>query len=186
MAQCSVRRCPLPLASPLLLLLLPPLPTLPTCCRPRCCKRCRHLHSLLHDSNALTLVCCNLLSKRVRLKQGLNNIFYWGAQMVAAIVFGRFLDNARGGYSVRRRAIIGFVAVELIVGASWAGAVAASYSEGLIGGGGSDNSSAVKIDFQTGGANYVGLFFLYVTWGGCDALVQASNDCYLVDCRLAS
>ena len=101
--------------------------------------------------------------------EGLNNVFYWGAQMAGAYLIGGYLDSSSsaGGGGPRRRAVRSFAGVAALVAASWALAGA--------GVGGLD-APPRAMDYSGSGAGDRGVFWTawatYFMWGWCDAFVQ--------------
>ncbi|BAS87532.1 Os04g0105400 [Oryza sativa Japonica Group] len=73
--------------------------------------------------------------------KGLNNVFYWGAQMLAAAAIGYFLDFGFGSSSRRRRGLCGVAAVAVLGTAIWpAASPTTSRTPTAIGGRGSSIS----------------------------------------------
>ncbi|KAM0883494.1 hypothetical protein ACQ4PT_031598 [Festuca glaucescens] len=95
--------------------------------------------------------------------KGLNNVFYWGAQMVGSAGIGYFLDF--GFSSRRKRGLIGVAAVAVLGTAIWAGGLAnqLTYLDGKF-----DN----PIDFKDS-HRYAGPFLLYFSYGLLDAMFQS-------------
>merc|ERR1711964_506819 len=50
---------------------------------------------------------------------GLSNVFYWGAQMLAAWLLGLYLDASRFG-STKKRAFVSLATIGIFVAATWA------------------------------------------------------------------
>ncbi|KAG0473209.1 hypothetical protein HPP92_015066 [Vanilla planifolia] len=106
--------------------------------------------------------------------KGLNNVFYWGAQMIGSMAIGYMLD-----FSFRRRrtrGIVGIIIVAVLGTAVWAGGLANQlrYTDGLW---------PNKLDFKDSGSRYAGPFLLYFSYGLLDAMFQSL--CYWVIGALA-
>ncbi|KAM3373085.1 hypothetical protein ACQJBY_019808 [Aegilops geniculata] len=95
--------------------------------------------------------------------KGLNNVFYWGAQMVGSAGIGYFLDF--GFASRRKRGLMGVAAVALLGTAIWAGGLANQLRY-------LDGEFPDKIDFKEG-RRYAGPFLLYFSYGLMDAVFQS-------------
>ncbi|RCV32490.1 hypothetical protein SETIT_7G007000v2 [Setaria italica] len=95
--------------------------------------------------------------------KGLNNVFYWGAQMLGSAGIGYFLDF--GFASRRKRGLVGVVAVTVLGTAIWGGGLAnqLKFDHGNL---------AVPIDFKDG-HRYAGPFLLYFSYGLLDAMFQS-------------
>uniref|UniRef100_A0A0D9ZGA2 Major facilitator superfamily (MFS) profile domain-containing protein n=1 Tax=Oryza glumipatula TaxID=40148 RepID=A0A0D9ZGA2_9ORYZ len=98
--------------------------------------------------------------------KGLNNVFYWGAQMLGSAAIGYFLDFGFGSASRRRRGLCGVAAVAVLGTAIWAGGLANQlrYADG--------NWGERLIDFKDG-RRYAGPFLLYFSYGLLDAMFQS-------------
>jgi hypothetical protein len=98
--------------------------------------------------------------------KGLNNVFYWGAQMLGSAAIGYFLDFGFGSSSRRRRGLCGVAAVAVLGTAIWAGGLANQlrYADG--------NWGERLIDFKDG-RRYAGPFLLYFSYGLLDAMFQS-------------
>ncbi|CAL1404008.1 unnamed protein product [Linum trigynum] len=96
--------------------------------------------------------------------RGLNNVFYWGAQMVGSFAIGHILDFSFE--SRRRRGFVGIGIVATIGTAVWAGGLAdqLDYSYGKL---------PPKLDFMDSGPKFAGPFVLYFSYGLLDALFQS-------------
>ncbi|SPT15721.1 unnamed protein product [Triticum aestivum] len=95
--------------------------------------------------------------------KGLNNVFYWGAQMIGSAGIGYFLDF--GFASRRKRGLMGVAAVALLGTAIWAGGLANQLRY-------LDGEFPDKIDFKEG-RRYAGPFLLYFSYGLMDAIFQS-------------
>ncbi|KAJ1932873.1 hypothetical protein GGF37_006913, partial [Kickxella alabastrina] len=86
--------------------------------------------------------------------KGLNNIFYWGAQMVASFVLTRFLLD-RQTLARRTRAVIGVIVTFVVVNAVWAGALRmqGKYTHGASTTGGIDGE-IVATDYPGGAIDF--------------------------------
>merc|ERR1719482_2268589 len=93
--------------------------------------------------------------------QGLNNAAYWSAQMIGAVVVGRYLDSMAN--SPQRRGGRAFAVIALAILGSWALGVIANRAYGLDG-------HVKPLDFTHGG--WLVAFAVYVFWGFCDAFIQ--------------
>ncbi|KAL5719296.1 hypothetical protein ACHQM5_012095 [Ranunculus cassubicifolius] len=96
--------------------------------------------------------------------EGLNSVFYWGAQMMGSIGIGYVLD-----YSSQNRRTRGYIGIGIVAVCStaiWAGGLAnqLAYPHKLEG--------ADKIDFVKSGSDYAGPFVLYFCYGLLDAIFQ--------------
>eukprot|EP00326_Haptolina_ericina_P006316 CAMPEP_0181211036 /NCGR_PEP_ID=MMETSP1096-20121128/23567_1 /TAXON_ID=156174 ORGANISM="Chrysochromulina ericina, Strain CCMP281" /NCGR_SAMPLE_ID=MMETSP1096 /ASSEMBLY_ACC=CAM_ASM_000453 /LENGTH=256 /DNA_ID=CAMNT_0023302401 /DNA_START=1 /DNA_END=771 /DNA_ORIENTATION=+ len=93
--------------------------------------------------------------------EGLNNTFYWGAQMIGALLIGKFLDSSP--LSLRRRALVSFLSIAAAIAGSWAWGLAANTGYRL-------DETPTEIDFQDG--RWPAAALLYLLWGFCDAFIQ--------------
>ncbi|XP_072958371.1 UNC93-like protein 1 [Typha angustifolia] len=105
--------------------------------------------------------------------KGLNNVFYWGAQMLGSMGIGYLLDFSFK--SRRRRGYFGIGVVAVLGTAIWAGGLANQlrYTGG---------KSLNELDFKDG-REYAGPFVLYFSYGLLDAMFQSL--CYWVIGALA-
>eukprot|EP00268_Persea_americana_P031068 TRINITY_DN30183_c0_g1_i3.p1 TRINITY_DN30183_c0_g1~~TRINITY_DN30183_c0_g1_i3.p1 ORF type:complete len:482 (-),score=57.93 TRINITY_DN30183_c0_g1_i3:632-2077(-) len=96
--------------------------------------------------------------------RGLNNIFYWVAQMIGSIGIGYVLDFS---FKSRRvRAFVGFGIVALLGIAIWGGGFASQLNY-------SRDKLPKKLDFKDSGKDYAGPFVLYFSYGSLDAMFQS-------------
>ncbi|CAA6666931.1 unnamed protein product [Spirodela intermedia] len=95
---------------------------------------------------------------------GLNNVFYWGAQMVGSAGIGWVLDY--GCHSRRHRGFLGIAAVAALGTASWGGGLANQLRY-------PDGKWEQKLDFKDSGEAYAGPFLLYFSYGLLDAAFQS-------------
>ncbi|PON78547.1 Ion channel regulatory protein, partial [Parasponia andersonii] len=98
--------------------------------------------------------------------RGLNNVFYWGAQMVGSIGIGYLMDFSFK--SRRTRGFLGIVVVAILGTAIWGGGLAnqLKYNRG-------DSKTIEKLDFKTSGDEFAGPFVLYFGYGLLDAMFQS-------------
>jgi len=97
--------------------------------------------------------------------KGLNNVFYWGAQMLAAWLLGLYHDSDQ---TPKRRAFVSLTFVGIFCLATWMGGVIASYHYHLAACG---VVCPTVIEFKNFG-QWILPLLLYTCWGACDALVQ--------------
>lgn len=97
--------------------------------------------------------------------KGLNNVFYWGAQMLAAWLLGLYHDSDS---PPKTRAYVSLAFVSVICLATWGGGVIANYSYHLAD---CDPYCKDQIEFTDFG-RWILPLLLYTMWGACDALVQ--------------
>ncbi|XP_062225071.1 UNC93-like protein 1 [Phragmites australis] len=95
--------------------------------------------------------------------KGLNNVFYWGAQMLGSAGIGYFLDF--GFASRRKRGLVGVAAVAVLGTAIWGGGLANQFRY-------TDGKWEHLIDFKDG-RRYAGPFLLYFSYGLLDAMFQS-------------
>ncbi|KAJ0968702.1 hypothetical protein J5N97_021579 [Dioscorea zingiberensis] len=103
---------------------------------------------------------------------GLNNVFYWGAQMIGSAAIGYILD-----FSFKRRRMRGYVGIAIVAALStgiWAGGLANQLRD----------TGGEKLDFKNSGSKYAGPFVLYFSYGLLDAIFQTL--CYWVIGALAN
>ncbi|KAJ6806345.1 putative UNC93-like protein 1 [Iris pallida] len=107
--------------------------------------------------------------------KGLNNAFYWGAQLVGSVGIGYFLDHSFG--SRRTRGIVGIGVVAALGTAVWGGGLANQlrYADG--------KWAEEELDFKNSGGEFAGPFVLYFSYGLLDAAFQSL--CYWVIGALA-
>lgn len=92
--------------------------------------------------------------------RGLNNVFYWGAQMVGSVGIGYVMDFSFK--SRRKRGLVGICVVALLASAIWGGAVANQIKH-----------HHETLDFKDSGSRFAGPFVLYFTFGLLDAMFQS-------------
>ncbi|XP_020084010.1 UNC93-like protein 1 [Ananas comosus] len=109
--------------------------------------------------------------------RGLNNVFYWGAQMLGSAAVGYLLDFSFPGRRRRLRGFLGIAVVAALGTAVWAGGIADQRRFGHSGG-----PLASPIDFRQG-RRFGGPFVLYFSYGLLDAMFQTL--CYWVIGALA-
>lgn len=97
--------------------------------------------------------------------RGLNNVFYWGAQMLGSIGVGYLMDFSF--QSRRARGFFGIGVVALLSTAIWGGGLANQlrYSR--------NDLPAEKLDFKNSGSDFAGPFVLYFSFGLLDAMFQS-------------
>lgn len=93
--------------------------------------------------------------------RSLNNVFYWGAQMVGSVGVGYILDHSNK--SRRNRGIIGTIVVAILSTVIWGGGLANQLRY-------SRKHALAPIDFKD--KNYGGPFVLYFLYGLLDAMFQ--------------
>ncbi|XP_008784633.1 UNC93-like protein 1 [Phoenix dactylifera] len=96
--------------------------------------------------------------------KGLNNVFYWGAQMLGSFGIGYFLDYSFK--SRRMRGLVGIGAVAVLGTAIWAGGLVNQlrYTDG--------KWKGHTLDFKDSGGRFAGPFVLYFSYGLLDAMFQ--------------
>ncbi|KAJ4832475.1 hypothetical protein Tsubulata_000014 [Turnera subulata] len=97
--------------------------------------------------------------------RGLNNVFYWGAQMVGSIGIGYVLDFSF--HSRRKRGLLGIVIVAALGTAIWAGGLANQLKY-------NHHDLPEKLDFKDSGSAFAGPFVLYFSYGLLDAMFQST------------
>ncbi|XP_059431689.1 UNC93-like protein 1 [Corylus avellana] len=97
--------------------------------------------------------------------RGLNNVFYWGAQMLGSVGIGYIMDFSF--QSRRMRGFVGISVVGVLGTAIWAGGFANQlrYSR--------SHTLENLLDFKDSGADYAGPFVLYFSYGLLDAMFQS-------------
>lgn len=102
--------------------------------------------------------------------KGLNNVFYWGSQMLAAWLLGLYHDSDR---PPKTRAYVSLAAIGAFCLMTWMGGVIANYHYHLAHC--PHEGDAVvchpQISFKNIG-EWILPLLLYTCWGACDALVQ--------------
>ncbi|KAK8963750.1 UNC93-like protein 1 [Platanthera guangdongensis] len=106
--------------------------------------------------------------------KGLNNVFYWGAQMIGSFAIGHLLDFSFS--SRRKRGLLGIAVVSVLGTGVWAGGLANQLRY-------TDGKWSDKLDFKESGLSYAGPFVLYFSYGLLDAMFQSL--CYWVIGALA-
>lgn len=103
----------------------------------------------------------------VRTK-GLNNVFYWGAQMIGSVMIGHIMDFSFKSRRTRGLAGIGVVAV--LGTGIWIGGLfnQRGYNYDDV------QEKTVKVlDFKNSGSDFAGPFVLYFSYGLLDAMFQS-------------
>lgn len=95
--------------------------------------------------------------------RGLNNVFYWGAQMIGSVFVGYLMDFSFK--SRRARGLLGISVVALLGTGIWGGGLAKQlgYSR--------HHEPEVKLDFKD--SEFAGPFVLYFSYGLLDAMFQS-------------
>lgn len=96
--------------------------------------------------------------------RGLNNVFYWGAQMVGSVAIGYVLDFSFK--SRRKRGFLGIGIVGLLGTAIWGGGLANQLNY-------SAKDPPQRLDFKASGSSFAGPFVLYFSYGLLDAMFQS-------------
>lgn len=96
--------------------------------------------------------------------RGLNNVFYWGAQMIGSVMIGYLMDFSFK--SRRMRGLMGIGVVALLGTGIWAGGLVNQL-------GYSRNDKSAKLDFKDSGSAFAGPFVLYFSYGLLDAMFQS-------------
>ncbi|KAJ4980455.1 hypothetical protein NE237_031292 [Protea cynaroides] len=96
--------------------------------------------------------------------RGLNNVLYWGAQMLGSAGIGYILDFSFE--SRRKRGFVGIGVVSLLGTAIWGGGLAQQLTYSL-------RDLPEKLDFKDSGAAFAGPFVLYFSYGLLDAMFQS-------------
>lgn len=93
--------------------------------------------------------------------RGLNNVFYWGAQMMGSIGIGYTMDFSFK--SRRKRGIVGISVVAVLGSVIWGGALANQIK----------HRHDEILDFKESGSGFAGPFVLYFSFGLLDAMFQS-------------
>lgn len=98
--------------------------------------------------------------------RGLNNVFYWGAQMIGSVFIGFIMDYSFK--SRKTRGLVGVIVVGLLSTAIWGGGLAKQikYSRDDV------PDHIVLLDFKDG-SKFAGPFVLYFSYGLLDAMFQS-------------
>lgn len=96
--------------------------------------------------------------------RGLNNIFYWGAQMIGSLFIGYLMDFTFK--SRRARGLLGITVVGVLGSAIWGGGLAKQLGYTR------HHEPATKLDFKDG-SDFAGPFVLYFSYGLLDAMFQS-------------
>ncbi|KAA8520590.1 hypothetical protein F0562_014846 [Nyssa sinensis] len=96
--------------------------------------------------------------------RGLNNMFYWGAQMLGSVGIGYIMDFSFK--SRRTRGLVGIGIVSLLATAIWGGGLANQL-------GYSRHKPPHELDFKDSSSDFAGPFVLYFSYGLLDAMFQS-------------
>ncbi|KAK6936585.1 Ion channel regulatory protein, UNC-93 [Dillenia turbinata] len=96
--------------------------------------------------------------------RGLNNVFYWGAQILGSIGIGYLLDFSFP--SRRTRGFVGITLVGVLGTAIWGGGLANQINYNHV-------ELTKKLDFKDSGSAFAGPFVLYFSYGLLDAMFQS-------------
>jgi hypothetical protein len=100
--------------------------------------------------------------------RSLNNVLYWGAQIIGAVIFGWGLDAGNFRRSVRAKGALALLFV--LTMATWGGGYAYEklYTRYSV----SKDAGYKAVDFKDGGKLFVGPMFLYIFYGFYDSAWQ--------------
>ncbi|KAK3042024.1 hypothetical protein RJ639_001726 [Escallonia herrerae] len=96
--------------------------------------------------------------------RGLNNVFYWGAQMIGSVFIGYIMDFSFK--SRRTRGLVGISVVAVLGTVIWGGGLANQNKY-------SRKNPPTKLDFKDSGSDFAGPFVLYFSYGLLDAMFQS-------------
>ncbi|PQM41278.1 UNC93-like protein 1 [Prunus yedoensis var. nudiflora] len=96
--------------------------------------------------------------------RGLNNVFYWGAQMLGSIGIGYIMDFSFK--SRRTRGFAGITVVGIVGTAIWVGGLVNQLTY-------SRDDLPEKLDFKDSGSDFAGPFVLYFSFGLLDSMFQS-------------
>ena len=99
--------------------------------------------------------------------QGWNTAWYWGAEMVGALVIGKFLDSKRVG-SPRRRALLALFLLFIYVNLTWYWALQISQSPFI---NATTGERSPRLDFND--KEGASPFLLYFSWGFVDLTISS-------------
>ncbi|KAF9437025.1 hypothetical protein BGZ76_002226 [Entomortierella beljakovae] len=109
--------------------------------------------------------------------RNMNSMFYWLAQIVASVLFGTFLDRLQ--WSRPQRARYGLILLSVLLAGTWTGGLAFQTTFGPKNPVMSTEGYFIKnsddfhsIDLVRNTKEYIGPFFLYVSYGVVDAMYQ--------------
>ncbi|XP_076929743.1 UNC93-like protein 1 [Bidens hawaiensis] len=101
--------------------------------------------------------------------RGLNNVFYWGAQMFGSVMIGHIMDFSFK--SRRTRGLAGITVVAVLGTGIWIGGLlnqrGYDYDDVVV------NKSVKVLDFKNSGSDFAGPFVLYFSYGLLDAMFQS-------------
>ncbi|KAK8565624.1 hypothetical protein V6N13_020708 [Hibiscus sabdariffa] len=95
--------------------------------------------------------------------RGLNNVFYWGSQMIGSVGIGYVLDFSFK--SRRTRGLVGVGIVTVLGTTIWAGGLANQLNYSF-------DKLPNLLDFERSGSDFAGPFVLYFCYGLLDAMFQ--------------
>ncbi|KAL4574716.1 hypothetical protein LXL04_021552 [Taraxacum kok-saghyz] len=100
--------------------------------------------------------------------RGLNNVFYWGAQMIGSVMIGYIMDFSFK--SRKTRGLAGIATVAVLGTGIWVG--------GMFNQRGYNHHDVVEktvkiLDFKNSGSDFAGPFVLYFSYGLLDAMFQS-------------
>nr|XP_043610292.1 UNC93-like protein 1 [Erigeron canadensis] len=100
--------------------------------------------------------------------RGLNNVFYWGAQMIGSVFIGYIMDFSFK--SRKKRGLVGITVVAVIGTGIWIGGLfnQRGYNYHDV-----KNESLKLLDFKKSGNDFAGPFVLYFSYGLLDAMFQS-------------
>ncbi|KAE8697216.1 UNC93-like protein 1 [Hibiscus syriacus] len=96
--------------------------------------------------------------------RGLNNVFYWGSQMIGSVGIGYILDFSFK--SRRTRGLVGVGVVTVLGTAIWAGGLANQLNYSF-------DKPPKRLDFKRSGTDFAKPFVLYFCYGLLDAMFQS-------------
>ncbi|XP_052188021.1 UNC93-like protein 1 [Diospyros lotus] len=96
--------------------------------------------------------------------RGLNNVFYWGAQMIGSAMIGYVMDFSCK--SRRTRGLVGIGIVGLLGTAIWSGGLVNQLKY-------TRHDKLKLLDFKDSGSDFAGPFVLYFAYGLLDAMFQS-------------
>ncbi|OMO64144.1 Ion channel regulatory protein, UNC-93 [Corchorus capsularis] len=107
----------------------------------------------------------NVNGKMFNLRtRGLNNVFYWGAQMIGSVAIGYFLDFSFK--SRRKRGFVGVGIVAVLGTAIWVGGYKNQKKFSF-------HHLPDRLDFKKSGTDFAGPFVLYFSFGLLDSMFQS-------------